>query len=179
MAGKEEKEMGSAFGWLGPLIDLSVASSHIADHVQLLVFVHRSFLNNASKLPRHVTRTDIEVGDDTTPFFVISLWQKHMASMVSAGDIVLLQNFKIAKYGDVVEGRTVQWSSLRCLLHPFQSLLSKDVEDLVTGCRVGTTTMDKLRRVIKWVRQSRSTVCNIELQSNEIFSLPCDCSSIL
>ncbi|TKY56186.1 hypothetical protein E2542_SST20627 [Spatholobus suberectus] len=161
--------MASAFGWYGPLIDLSAASSHIGDFVQLLVFVHRSFpvQCKSSKLGRDLTRTDIEVGDDTTPYFIVSLWQKHMGSMVAAGDVVLLENFKIAKYGDVVEARTVQWSSLLCLVRPYQSLLSKAVEELVTGCRVGTTTKDKLRRVIKWVQRSLSTICNIKLQSNQ------------
>ncbi|XP_068484528.1 uncharacterized protein [Phaseolus vulgaris] len=159
--------MASAFGWFGPLIDLSKASSHIGDFVQLLVFVHRSFPVQCKSSKREITRTDIEVGDDTTPYFLVSLWQKHMGSMVAAGDLVLLQNFKIAKYGDAVEARTVQWSSLISLVHPHHSLLSKAVEELVTGCRVGATTKDKLRRVIKWVQQSRSTICNIKLQSNQ------------
>ncbi|KAJ1439244.1 hypothetical protein SESBI_02615 [Sesbania bispinosa] len=161
--------MASAFGWYGPLIDLCTASRHIGDFVQLLVFVHRSFSVQckSSKRTGDLTRTDIQVGDDTTPYFGVSLWQKDMGSMVTAGDVVLLQNFKIAKYGDVVEARTVQWSSLLCLVHPFQSLISKDVEELITGCRIGTTSKDKLRRVIKWVRQSRSTICNIKLQSDQ------------
>ncbi|XP_061341941.1 uncharacterized protein LOC133288240 [Gastrolobium bilobum] len=161
--------MGSAFGWYGPLIDLRAASSHIGDFVQLVVFVHRSFpvQCKSSKLGRDLIRTDIQVGDDTTPYFVVSLWQKHMGSMVEAGDVVLLENFKIAKYGDVVEARTVQWSSLLCLVHPYESLISKVVEELITGCRVGTTTKDKLSRVIKWVQQSRSTICNIKLKSNQ------------
>ncbi|XP_027368367.1 uncharacterized protein LOC113874340 [Abrus precatorius] len=162
--------MGSPFGWYGPLIDLSTASSHIGDFVQLLVFVHRSFsvqVSHSSKRARDLTRTHIQVGDDTMPYFVVSLWQKHMGSMVAAGDVVLLQNFKIAKYGDVVEARTLQWSSLLCLVHPYESLVSKAVEELIIGCRIGTITKDKLRRVIKWVQQSRSTICNIKLQSNQ------------
>ncbi|XP_014504088.1 uncharacterized protein LOC106764323 isoform X2 [Vigna radiata var. radiata] len=159
--------MASAFGWFGPLIDLSRASSHIGDFVQLLVFVHRSFPVQCKFSKRDITRTDIEVGDDTTPYFLVSLWQKNMASIVAAGDVVLLQNFKIAKYGDAVEARTVQWSSLISLVHPHHSLLSKAVEELVTGCRVGATTKDKLTRVIKWVQQSRSTICNIKLQSTQ------------
>ncbi|KAH1215983.1 hypothetical protein GmHk_13G037009 [Glycine max] len=93
--------------------------------------------------------------------------KKQIGSTISVGDVVLLQNLKIVKYGNVVEARTVQWSSLLCLVHPYQSLLSKAVEELITGCRVGTTTKDKLRRVIKWVQQSRSTICNIKLQSNQ------------
>lgn len=114
--------MASAFGWFGPLIDLSRASSHIGDFVQLLVFVHRSFPVQVSYSPlslslysippsftvnliasflshhqckfskRDITRTDIEVGDDTTPYFLVSLWQKNMASIVAAGDVVLLQS---------------------------------------------------------------------------------------
>lgn len=34
-------------------------------------------------------------------------------------------DFMITKYGGVVEAKTVQWSSLLCLVHPYQSLLSK------------------------------------------------------
>ena len=37
-------------------------------------------------------RTDIQVGDDTTPYFGVALWQKHMGSKVAAGDIILLQS---------------------------------------------------------------------------------------
>lgn len=36
-----------------------------------------------------------------------------------------MADFKITKYGDVVEAKTVQWSSLLCLVHPLQSLISK------------------------------------------------------
>ncbi|CAL0317911.1 unnamed protein product [Lupinus luteus] len=184
--------MASAFGWYGPLIDLHSASSHIGDFVQLLVFVHRSFLVQCkSSKGGHVMRTDIQVGDETTPYFGVSLWQKDMASKIAAGDVVLLQNFKIAKYGDIVEARTVQWSSMLCLIHPYESLISKGlffhsyctisffhstctisffagVEELITGCsHVGTTTKVKLRKVIKWVQQSRSSICNIKLPSNQ------------
>ncbi|KAK7275427.1 hypothetical protein RIF29_16543 [Crotalaria pallida] len=186
--------MASAFGWYGPLIDLRSASSHIGDFVQLLVFVHRSFLVQCKsfKVGQQVMRTDIQVGDETTPYFGVSLWQKDMGSKVAAGDVLLLQNFKIAKYGDIVEARTVQWSSLLCLIHPYQSLISKGVEELMTGCsHVGITTKDKLRRVIKWVQQSRSSICNIKLQSDQQIEyvpknwkvleerMPRDCFSLL
>lgn len=33
----------------------------------------------------------------------------------------------ITRYGDVVEAKTVQWSSLLCLVHPIHSLISKGV----------------------------------------------------
>lgn len=34
---------------------------------------------------------------------------------------------KIVKFGDIVEARTVQWSSLLCLIHPYASLISKGI----------------------------------------------------
>ncbi|RYQ90652.1 hypothetical protein Ahy_B09g096688 isoform D [Arachis hypogaea] len=160
--------MASPFGWYGPLIDLREASSHIADFVQLLVFVHRSFpVHYKSSKSGDLIRTDIQVGDDTMPYFGVALWQNQMASKIAAGDLVLLQNMKIAKYGNVVEARTVQWSSLLCLVHPYESLISKGVEELMTGCRVGATAKDKLRSVVMWVQQYRSTICNIKLWSDQ------------
>ncbi|XP_054811904.1 uncharacterized protein LOC129313081 isoform X1 [Prosopis cineraria] len=154
--------MALALGWYGPLIDLSEASSHIGDFVQLLLFVHRSapFQWRSSK-GRSIIRTDIQVGDDTRQYFGVSVWQKSMGSMISVGDVILLQNVKIVKFGDIVEARTVQWSSLLCLIHPYELLISKDIEELVAGCRVGITSKDKLRKVIKWVQQSKPNICNI------------------
>ncbi|KAI9097471.1 hypothetical protein K1719_025242 [Acacia pycnantha] len=153
--------MASALGWYGPLIDLSRASSHIGDFVQLLLFVHRSTpLQCKSSKGRYLIRTDIQVGDDTRPYFGVSVWQKSMGSMISVGDVILLQNVKIVKFGDIVEARTVQWSSLLCLIHRYKLLISKDIEELVAGCRVGITTKDKLRKVIKWVQKSRPNICN-------------------
>lgn len=69
------------------------------------------------------------------------------------------------------------YNLLRYTLKGFDFIIWFDaaVEELVTGCRVGATTKDKLRRVIKWVQQSRSTICNIKLQSNQVSSLPCNC----
>ncbi|XP_037496344.1 uncharacterized protein LOC105638906 isoform X3 [Jatropha curcas] len=154
--------MTSAIGWYGPLIDLSKASSHIGDFVQLLVVVHRC--NPVQyKLSKggEVIRTDIQVGDDTLPFFSVSLWQKQMATTAVAGDVVLLQNVKITKFGCVVEARTVQFSSLLCLIHPYQLLLSKGVDDIIGQCRAGKTTMEKLVKVIKWVQRAGSALDSI------------------
>lgn len=39
-----------------------------------------------------VIRTDIQVGDDTLPFFSVSLWQKQLAAKAVAGDVILLQS---------------------------------------------------------------------------------------
>lgn len=170
--------MALALGWYGPLIDLSEASSHIGDFVQLLLFVHRSapFQWRSSK-GRSIIRTDIQVGDDTRQYFGVSVWQKSMGSMISVGDVILLQNVKIVKFGDIVEARTVQWSSLLCLIHPYELLISKDIEELVAGCRVGITSKDKLRKVIKWVQQSKPNICNIN--SCQVMSLLIRCCNLL
>ncbi|KAL1100706.1 hypothetical protein V6Z11_D05G248000 [Gossypium hirsutum] len=77
----------------GPLINLSEASNHMGHFVQLLVFVHRS-TPVQYKLSKggEIIRTDIQVGDDTRPFFSVSLWKKELRSIVAAGDIVLLRS---------------------------------------------------------------------------------------
>ncbi|PQQ08008.1 uncharacterized protein Pyn_30882 [Prunus yedoensis var. nudiflora] len=139
--------MASVIGWYGPLIDLSKAALHVGDYVQLVVFVQRTTpLQYKLSKGGEVIRTDIQVGDETRPFFSVSLWQKPMASTAVAGDVVLLQNVKITKYGDVVEARTHHYSSLQCLLHPYDSILTKGVNDLIEECRVGISTKEKLRK---------------------------------
>ncbi|KAM1225083.1 hypothetical protein ACFX2G_044841 [Malus domestica] len=146
--------MASAIGWYGPLIDLSKAALHVGDYVQLVVYVHRTTpLQYKSAKGGEVIRTDIQVGDETRPFFSVSIWQKPIGSMAVAGDVVLLQNVKITKYGDVVEARTHQYSSLKCLLHPYESILTKGVNDLIEECRDGVATREKLKRVVEWVKK--------------------------
>ncbi|KAK9270936.1 hypothetical protein L1049_026524 [Liquidambar formosana] len=88
-----------------------------------------------------------------------------MAAMAFAGDIILLQNVRITKFGGVVEARTVQCSSLQCLVHPYESLVLKGADDLIIDCRVGITPKEKLRKVIEWVQRAGSTLHNIELHT--------------
>ncbi|XP_058097175.1 uncharacterized protein LOC131242504 isoform X1 [Magnolia sinica] len=154
----------AAIHWYGPLINLSEAASHIGDYVQLLVFVHRSRPIQKFKASNGggLLKTDIQVGDDTRSYFPMSLWQKHMASMIFAGDIVLLQNVKIVKFGDVLEAATVQFSSLLPLVHPFELLASKGVDELLGQCRVGRTTKEKLKKVVRWVQQTGSMLHNVQ-----------------
>ncbi|CAN4085301.1 unnamed protein product [Withania somnifera] len=77
----------------GPLIDLSKAASHFDDYVQLLVFVHNiTPIQVRRKGGAEVIRTDIQVGDDTRPFFPLIIWNKQLAATLLAGDIILLQN---------------------------------------------------------------------------------------
>ncbi|XP_030505115.1 uncharacterized protein LOC115720088 isoform X2 [Cannabis sativa] len=159
--------MSSVVGWYGPLIDLSSVALHIGDFVQLLVFVHRS-TPVQFKLWKggEVIRRDIQVGDDSRPYFPISIWQKQMASMVVPGDIVLLQNVKLTKYGDVVEGRMIHCSTLLPLIHHHNSLASKGMDELVEACRIGTTTKEKLTKVIKWLQRTGFTFCSIQPQGH-------------
>ncbi|XP_010272827.1 PREDICTED: uncharacterized protein LOC104608507 isoform X1 [Nelumbo nucifera] len=159
----------AAIGWYGPLIDLSKAGSHVGEYVQLLVFVHKSRPIQKFKSPKEgaLLRTDIQVGDDTRSFFSVSLWQKQMGSMVFAGDVILLQNVKVVRFGETIEARTVHFSSLLCLVHPYDLLESKGVDDLLANCRVGNTTREKLRKVIEWVKRTGSTDHNVQLHNYE------------
>ncbi|KAJ6774271.1 hypothetical protein OIU79_017644 [Salix purpurea] len=164
--------MTSAIGWYGPLVDLCKTDHHIGDIVQLLVFVHRS-TPVQYKLSKggEVIRTDIQVGDDTLPFFSVSLWKKQMGTMVVAGDVFLLQNVKITKFGHAVEARTVEWSSVVRLVHPYESLLSKGVGELIDESQVGKTTLEKLCKVIKWVQRARSALHTTGSHSFVVMSL--------
>ncbi|XP_007018999.2 PREDICTED: uncharacterized protein LOC18592295 isoform X2 [Theobroma cacao] len=147
--------------WYGPLIDLSKASHHVGHFVQLLVFVHRSTpLQYKLSKGGEIIRTDIQVGDDTRPFFSVTLWKKEMRSMVVAGDVVLLQNVKITKFRDIFQARTVDWSSLHRLVHPYNSLVSKGSVELVAECRVGIAAKEKLRKVIEWVQRTGYSALN-------------------
>ncbi|XWS23784.1 hypothetical protein CRYUN_Cryun28dG0045100 [Craigia yunnanensis] len=86
-----------------------------------------------------------------------------MRSVVVAGDVVLLQNVKITNFRDVFEARTVDWSSLHHLVHPYDSLVSKGAVELVAECRVGITAKEKLRKVIEWVQRTGYTALhNVE-----------------
>ncbi|CAM8936280.1 unnamed protein product [Rhodiola kirilowii] len=154
--------MAAALGWYGPLIDLSHASSHISQFVQLLVFVHRCTpLQFRQSKGGEVIRTDVQVGDDTRPFFSVTLWGKNMASLIAAGDIILLQNVIIAKYGSSVEAKTVQQSSVMRLVHSFESIILKGVDDIVKDSRVEITAKEKLSRVIEWVQKIKPAVCSV------------------
>ncbi|KAM7507707.1 hypothetical protein LguiA_018160 [Lonicera macranthoides] len=172
--------MATVIGWYGPLIDLSKAASHIGDYVQLLVFVHKSTPIQYKLLKGgEVIRTDIQVGDDSRPFFSVSIWQKQMGSTIVAGNIILLQNVMVTRFGDVVEARTVQRSSLQCLVHPYESIFSKGAESLIEDCRVGITTKQKLQKVVEWVQRAGPTLHNVELQSYQVLSFTLYVSSLM
>ncbi|KAI3685509.1 hypothetical protein L6452_34757 [Arctium lappa] len=142
----------ATIGWYGPLIDLSEASSHCGHFVQLLALVHKTIpIQYKTSGGGKVIRTDIQVGDDTRPYFPVSIWQKHMGSMLTAGNIILLQNVKVTQFGDVVEARTVQQSSIQCLVDTYEAIHSEGTNNLMTTSHIGLATKEKLRKVIAWV----------------------------
>ncbi|KAL2520038.1 uncharacterized protein Fot_23961 [Forsythia ovata] len=145
--------MAAAIGWYGPLIDLCKASSHVGGYVQILVYVHKSTPIQYKILRRggEVVRTDILVGDDTRAYFPVTIWQKQMGSKIVAGHVILLQNVRIARFGDAFEARTLPCSSLQCLLKPSDILASKGINQLIDECRAGIATKDKHRKVMEWV----------------------------
>ncbi|KAF6166003.1 hypothetical protein GIB67_012900, partial [Kingdonia uniflora] len=66
---------------------------------------------------------------------------------------------------DVVEEGTVQYSSLKVLVHPYELLMSKDVDDLLACSRIGETAKRKLKEVVEWVQRFGATLhkkANIE-----------------
>ncbi|XP_022885835.1 uncharacterized protein LOC111402035 isoform X2 [Olea europaea var. sylvestris] len=148
--------MAAAIGWYGPLIDLCKASSNVGGYVQILVYVHKStpiqykILRNGGE----VVRTDILVGDDTRAYFPVTIWQKQTGSKIVAGHVILLQNVRIARFGDAFEARTLPCSSLQCLLNPSDILASKGIDQLIEECSAGIATKDKLRKVLEWVRRT-------------------------
>ncbi|KAF9599912.1 hypothetical protein IFM89_001858 [Coptis chinensis] len=163
-------------GWYGPLIDLSKAASHIGHYVQLLVFVHRTRPIQKYKTSKEgvLLRTDVQVGDDTRTYFSVCIWQKEMGSMIVSGDVILLQNVKIVKFGDVVEAGTVQDSSLVPLVHPYALLVSKGAEDLISCSGVGKTTKEKLKKVINWVQQTKGALSFVQEPHVRYSSYPVD-----
>ncbi|XP_020528193.1 uncharacterized protein LOC18423183 [Amborella trichopoda] len=150
----------AAVDWYGPLIDLKDAGSHIGSYVQLLVFVHMCRPPQMIKAlyGRRLMRIVVQVGDNTCPYFTVSLWQKQMGSTVSAGDIVLLQNFRISEFCGIVEALTIQYSSLMHLVHSQELVAAKDVEEVVACCRFGGPTKDKMKLVVQWARQTQATL---------------------
>ncbi|CAI9266599.1 unnamed protein product [Lactuca saligna] len=142
----------ATIGWYGPLIDLSQASSHSGHFVQLLVLVHNTLpVQYKTSGVGKVIRTDIQVGDDTRRYFPVSIWQKHMESMLKPGNIILLQNVKVTQYGDVVEARTVQQSSIQCLVDSYEAIHSKGENNLMKVNHIGIATKEKLKKVVAWV----------------------------
>ncbi|KAI3736663.1 hypothetical protein L2E82_26607 [Cichorium intybus] len=143
----------AAIGWYGPLIDLSEAASHSGHFVQLLVLVHKTIpVQYKTSGGGKVIRTDIQVGDDTRPYFPVSIWQKNMDTMLKAGNIILLQNVKVTQFGDVVEARTVQQSSIQCLVDSYETIIhSKGTNNLKKVNHIGIATEEKLKKVVAWV----------------------------
>uniref|UniRef100_A0A7N0TR21 Uncharacterized protein n=1 Tax=Kalanchoe fedtschenkoi TaxID=63787 RepID=A0A7N0TR21_KALFE len=153
--------MASAIGWYGPLIDLSEASSHVTQFVQLLVFLHRC--TPLQSVGGEAIRTHVQVGDETRPFFFVTLWGKAMASActLAPGDIILLQNVVIVKYGTSVEAKTVQQSSIVRLIHSSELLFFEGVEALMKHVRVGISTKEKFKRMIEWVHKTKPPIHSI------------------
>ncbi|KAL4559125.1 hypothetical protein LXL04_031259 [Taraxacum kok-saghyz] len=142
----------ATIGWYGPLIDLSEASSHSGHFVQLLVLVHQTIpVQYRTSGGGKVIRTDIQVGDNTRPYFPVSIWQKNMESMLMPGNIILLQNVKVTQFGDFVEARTVQQSSIRCLIDSYDRIHSKGANNLIKVNHIGIATEEKLKKVVAWV----------------------------
>ncbi|XP_034889146.2 uncharacterized protein [Populus alba] len=76
------------------------------------------------------------------------------------GDIVQLLVF-VHRSTPVQRPETVECASLVRLVHPYGSLLSKGVDELIEESQAGKTTLEKLCKVIKWVQRARSALNTI------------------
>ncbi|KAK1302717.1 hypothetical protein QJS10_CPB12g01683 [Acorus calamus] len=167
--------MDRLIGWCGPLIDLSSAASHVGDYVQLLVVVRQSRLvqrhksSNKGALPKTV----VQIGDDTRAFLSVSVWHKHVSSAIATGDIVLLQNVQIVKFRDILEAATVQLSSLVILIRSNEVTSSKISDKLIAHSRFGSSTREKLKKVMEWVQQTESVRHGIQSIPNNEKRLAC------
>ncbi|XP_060203375.1 uncharacterized protein LOC132631710 isoform X2 [Lycium barbarum] len=110
-----------------------------------------------------VIRTDIQVGDDTRPYFPVTIWNKQLPSTLVAGNIILLQNVKIIRVGGLIEARTVHCSTLQCVVHSYKSLASKGVDELMRSCRIGMAAKDKLQKIVTWLQQGAA----VELKTHQ------------
>ncbi|KAM0952650.1 putative nucleic acid-binding protein [Dioscorea sansibarensis] len=154
----------AANAWYGPLIDLSDAASHLDDFVQLIVFVHRSqpIQKSSGSSKGKLLKTDIQVGDNTRSYFSISIWQKHLWSMIVAGDIIFLQNVKIVKFRDILEASTVQVTGVQVLINYYKFTTTKANNEIEANCSLGERTREKLRRVVEWVRLTESATLHLQ-----------------
>nr|ABR17401.1 unknown [Picea sitchensis] len=150
----------AGIGWYGPLIDLSAASSHLGAYVQLLVFVHQFHPPQRFKASngRELLKAMLQVGDNTQPYFHVSLWQKNVYSNVSAGDVILLQNVKVTKFRDVAMATTIQHSSLSILVQLHELLSTDGIDETIEKARMGIAMKEKLRLVILWSNHTQSTL---------------------
>lgn len=150
----------AGIGWYGPLIDLSAASSHLGAYVQLLVFVHQFHPPQRFRASngRELLKGMLQVGDNTQPYFHVSLWQKHMCSNVSAGDVILLQNVKVTRFRNVAMATTIQHSSLSILVQLHELLSADGIDETIEKARIGLPMKEKLRLVIVWANHTQSTL---------------------
>ncbi|XP_072971421.1 uncharacterized protein [Typha angustifolia] len=153
-----------AIGWYGPLVDLSAVGSHLGHFVQLIVFVRRSepILKESESHGGKLLKTMIQVGDDTRSNFSVSVWSRHIGSMMVNGDVILLQNVKIVKFRDVLEATTGQISSLRVLIQSSKLMASEGGYEFEGHNKFGETTRAKLRRVIDWWLHNKSALQHVQ-----------------
>ncbi|KAI3733108.1 hypothetical protein L1987_64326 [Smallanthus sonchifolius] len=58
---------------------------------------------------------------------------------------------KVTQFGDAVEGRTVQQSSIKCLVDSYESIHSEGANNVMKAHHIGIASKEKLKKVIAWV----------------------------
>ncbi|XP_038899122.1 uncharacterized protein LOC120086510 isoform X3 [Benincasa hispida] len=78
-----------------------------------------------------------------------------------------VSDVKLRKFGDSIEATTVHCSSLVCIIHPYETLVSEGVDELTANYRAGLAAKERLRRVVEWAKGAGSTFRNIKLHSDQ------------
>ncbi|CAM0904409.1 unnamed protein product [Alopecurus aequalis] len=149
--------MAAVVSWYGPLIDLSAAAGHVGGLVQLLASVRCVLPHQEQNAAtgRTYQRIILEVGDDTRSSFSVSLWSNNTSSAIVAGDVLLLQNIKIVKFRNGLEGRASQISAVQILLNSNDLVQLEGIDVLLSNYKVGNATRSKLRRVSEWILHNK------------------------
>ncbi|KAF8026624.1 hypothetical protein BT93_F3189 [Corymbia citriodora subsp. variegata] len=101
---------------------------------------------------------------------------------------------KVARFGDIIDARTVSCSTLVPLVHSNELMISKDIDELIGNSRLGTAAKEKLKKVIGWVKANELILRSKQLSRNwkvmevgehkdctsisEVLNLHCSCKAI-
>eukprot|EP00249_Psilotum_nudum_P020792 c27849_g1_i1 orf=1121-2521(+) len=147
-------------GWYGPLVDIAEARAYVGHYVQLVALVLQCQPPEKVQTSKgtEVIKSALQVGDNTSLHFKVSLWKEHACHEFWAGDILFLQNLKVTEFRGQVEATSVQWSRISILVKRYDLLCSRGSEKAVALCQYGPATKMKLKLVMDWAEDTQLTL---------------------
>lgn len=159
--------------WYGPLVQLGDAGAHKGSHVQLVVFILQCHPPEKVKTLKgtEVVKSTLYVGDSSCLHVKVSLWKDNGCHELSAGDIIFLQNVKVAEFRGQTELTTAQFSKLFKLVERHDLLSCQAVESALVSCQHGPLVKEKLNLVIAWAQQTQRVLISFlnRLYNNSTF----------